>query len=135
MGIRDLIGVGSRPADGPQSVNGSELEPEVKQEPVVKMVPKKVQCPRCMGDGFWHTSRTGYRLETIGDGILTDTSRVCQQCKGLGKITIKITEEQAAVEANATKQRKYAEVVAKDARKKVDAAEKSAVRAEARVKH
>jgi len=46
---------------------------------------EKQTCPRCKGDGFWHTSATGVRLKTIAEPLV-DESRQCPLCKGAGKV-------------------------------------------------
>ncbi len=68
------------------------LEPEP-----TKMVPKKITCSRCDGDGVWHTSATGIRLATIS-GPVIDTDKPCPKCKGNKVVRIMITEEQAKAE-------------------------------------
>jgi hypothetical protein len=37
-------------------------------------------CPRCNGDGFWHSLKTGYRAKTSSEPLI-DTARVCPKCK------------------------------------------------------
>ena len=38
-------------------------------------------CPRCNGDGFWHSLKTGYRAKTSSTPLL-DESRACPECLG-----------------------------------------------------
>jgi len=49
----------------------------IKKEPVV--------CPRCNGDGFWHSPKTGYRAKTASE-LLVDETRKCPKCDGIGKL-------------------------------------------------
>jgi len=37
-------------------------------------------CWRCGGDGFWHSTKTGYRAKTSSEPLI-DVSRVCPVCK------------------------------------------------------
>lgn len=37
-------------------------------------------CPRCNGDGFWHSLKTGYRAKTASEPLI-DESKVCPSCK------------------------------------------------------
>jgi len=46
----------------------------------VVAAPKPV-CPRCGGDGFWHSTKTGYRAKTSSEPLI-DKSRKCPECKG-----------------------------------------------------
>ena len=104
-----------------------------KEEVKIKMVPKRVTCPRCKGDGIWHSSRTGVRVQTAGEEPLVDASRKCPECKGTKKVTIMITEEQARKERAAKVARDKADNAAKKARATADKAEKAAEDAEAKV--
>jgi len=36
-------------------------------------------CKRCGGDGFWHSTKTGYRAKTSSEPLI-DVSRVCPEC-------------------------------------------------------
>ena len=114
-------------------------EPEVEMEffihkPEVKMVPKKITCPRCEGDGKWHTTRTGVRLATRpAVEPLIDFDSRCPKCKGSKTVTIMITEEQAKNENEAKAKRKKADNAAKQARIAADKAEAEAIKAEAKV--
>lgn len=97
---------------------------EAAFEPV-KMVPKKITCPRCDGDGVWHTSATGVRLATIG-GPVVDTDRPCPECKGNKSIRIMITEEQDKAEkaeraARNKKAKAQIDEKARAAKKEIDA--------------
>lgn len=60
-------------------------------------VPKKITCPRCNGDGVWHTSETGRRL-AMHPGPFIDESKPCPKCKGKKKVIQWITQEQAEKE-------------------------------------
>jgi Zn finger protein HypA/HybF involved in hydrogenase expression len=74
-------------------VDPYEQETQNEQEtPEVKLVPKEITCPRCKGDGIWHTSRTGARLATIA-GPTEDASKVCPECNGKKVVTIQVPEE------------------------------------------
>jgi len=74
-----------------------------------KMVEKEVVCPRCKGDGYWHSSCTGVRAKTVS-GPVIDVSKPCPQCKGDGTINILIPEKQALAEAEAIKKEKAAAI-------------------------
>jgi hypothetical protein len=37
-------------------------------------------CPRCGGDGFWHSPKTGYRAKTATEPLI-DTSKPCPLCR------------------------------------------------------
>ena len=50
-------------------------------------VRKHITCPRCKGDGIWHTTATGHRLKTIG-GPTVDPTRTCPKCKSKGKVIV-----------------------------------------------
>lgn len=63
----------------------------------VKMVPKKIRCPRCNGSGTFVSSKTGVRAKTA-TGPLTDPSRPCPKCKGRKFVVIMITAEQDRAE-------------------------------------
>jgi len=40
------------------------------------------KCPRCGGDGHWHTAKTGARLASMNpDEPKIDTNRTCPSCK------------------------------------------------------
>ena len=139
MGIRDIIaGKKDEQVTQPEVISqpeGALPEDEQTQEPepvVVKMVPKKVVCPRCKGDGIWHSSRTGVRAATSTEPTI-DATRKCPQCKGSKKVTIMITKEQAEEEADARVARKKADNAAKQARAAADKAEKVAKNAEAKL--
>ena len=67
---------------------------EVVEPDEVKLVPKTITCPRCNGDGIWHTSATGRRLETIS-GPTVDPEKVCPNCKGKKNIVIRVPEQAA----------------------------------------
>lgn len=100
------------------------------EEPEVKMVPKRITCPRCKGDGTWHSNATGVRAKTVS-GPLVDASRLCPECKGTKRIIIRITDEQAKKELAAIRARKKAETAAKKARAAADVAAEAAKKAEA----
>ena len=46
-----------------------------------KIEQKKPICPRCKGDGFWHSNRTGVRALTSSEPLV-DESRPCPDCSG-----------------------------------------------------
>lgn len=94
---------------------------ETPPEPV-KMVPKNITCPRCKGDGIWHTSATGRRLATIG-GPVVDETEPCPNCKGATYITIQMPKEQFDRELAEYKARKNT------AKAKVDADARAAKKA------
>lgn len=65
-----------------------------KKKAVKKTVPKaapkkaareKVTCPRCKGDGIWHSGKTGIRAITSPEPNI-DPERKCPKCKGAMKI-------------------------------------------------
>lgn len=85
----------------PSEVPPLEVPPFPKPEPP-KMVKKIITCTRCSGSGTWVSSRTGVRRKTA-TGKLADPKRACPRCQGTGKTYRMITEEQAAVEKEATK--------------------------------
>ena len=64
--------------------------PEPEREPNVA---KKITCPRCQGDGVWHTAATGVRLVTLG-GAPIDPTKSCPKCKGERKIVVWIPKSQ-----------------------------------------
>lgn len=84
------------PLNAPPSPEPS-VPPETPVPPDPPKVAKKITCPRCQGDGVWHTSATGRRLATIG-GSVVDSSKPCPNCKGKKKVVIWITAEQAESE-------------------------------------
>jgi len=57
--------------------------PVPKDNPVTKLMMKEKTkvCPRCGGDGFWHSTKTGYRAKTSSEPLI-DKSRKCPECKG-----------------------------------------------------
>jgi len=124
--------------ESPKIVEGPKDEAtetkEVVEEVVekTKQVPKKVTCPRCKGDGWWHSSRTGVRVKTASEPLV-DESRPCPQCKGRKSITILIPEAQARAEHAAKAARRKADNAAKQARAAANRAEAAAKRAEAKV--
>ncbi len=63
------------------------------EEKEIKMVQKRIICPRCKGTGTWVSSRTGVRAATVSEP-LTNSSRVCPRCKGRKTVIVRITEEQ-----------------------------------------
>ena len=81
-----------------------------------KLIPKKVTCPRCNGDGIWHSPKTGVRAKTSSEPLV-DSSMVCPDCQGSKKVTTMITEEQAKAEAEVAKKVKAAANAAKKAAK------------------
>jgi len=38
-------------------------------------------CPRCKGDGVWHSTKTGYRAKTSAEPLV-DPTRPCPECDG-----------------------------------------------------
>ena len=106
-----------------QEVNTDE--DKAPEEPKIKYVPKRITCPRCNGDGVWHTSATGVRLERI-TGPLVDTSKVCPECKGKKKVTIQITEAQAIREREARSAKRKADAAARNAQSAADKAKAAA---------
>jgi len=113
-----------------QKENPEQTESNEEVQPEVKMVPKKVTCPRCLGDGIWHTTKTGRRALTTTEPTV-DAARVCPKCKGKKKVTIMITKEQADAEAVAKAARTKANRIAGQARAAADKADKAAKAAEA----
>lgn len=90
------------------------VEPPVEPPEPVKMVAKKIRCPRCKGTGTFVSSRTGVRAKTASEP-LADDSRPCPKCQGRKSVKIMITEEQARAE-----KAKKAEI-RKEARAAIDA--------------
>ena len=43
--------------------------------------PEIKTCPRCKGDGFWHSNRTGVRALTSSEPLV-DELRPCPECNG-----------------------------------------------------
>jgi len=42
----------------------------------------QTKCPRCGGDGHWHTPKTGARLATMSpDEVKIDKSKTCPVCE------------------------------------------------------
>ena len=81
----------------PNSEDNKDKEPEEQQqeEPEEQDNEKKdqevervkVTCPRCKGDGTFHSSKTGVRAATAADTEpVADPTRVCPRCKGKKKI-------------------------------------------------
>ena len=111
----------------------SAIEPQkVPDRPVVKMVPKKVLCTRCGGDGLWHNPATGVRALTSTKPAL-DPKGICPRCKSFGHIFIQITEGQAKAEKVANDARVRADKTAAKARDAAEEAEKIAKQAEAKL--
>jgi len=81
----------------------------------VKMVNKKIRCPRCKGSGTFVSNKTGVRALTAGEP-LTDENRDCPKCRGDKTVVIRITEDQANREREDLNRRikaKKAEIKAK----------------------
>ena len=85
------------------------LEVAKEAAETVKMVAKEVVCPRCDGDGFWHSTATGVRAGTMS-GPLVDETASCPRCEGVKTVNIMITEEQAIAEAAAIKRDKVSAI-------------------------
>lgn len=115
----------------PEQSSTTTAEPEVAVEPA--RVPKKVECPRCKGDGIWHSNRTGVRVATAAEPLV-DASKACPACKGTKQVTIMITKEQADAEARAKARAERTATAARKARANADTAEAAAVEAEKGVK-
>ena len=65
----------------------SESKTPPKPKFIPANIPAKKTCPRCNGDGFWHTPKTGVRLATAcADEVLVDKERKCPKCKGTGLV-------------------------------------------------
>ena len=112
--------VGTETPDANQAVPPPETD-QAEPEPV-KMVPKRIQCPRCKGAGTFISSRTGVRAKTAF-APLTDSSRPCPKCKGRKTVVIMITEEQAIAEKAKKAQ------IRKEAKAAVDAKARTAKKA------
>lgn len=112
----------------------SGVDPEkTVEEQERPTVPKKVTCPRCKGDGVFHSNRTGSRAATSADPLI-DPSKVCPKCKGVKEVTIFITHSQRNMEIRVEKAQKQAKQAADNARAAADAAIKIAKEAEAKLK-
>jgi len=99
--------------------------PEIAAPPApepVKMVKKIITCSRCKGDGFWHTSATGRRLQTIS-GPVIDTEKTCPKCRSAGKTHVMITEDQLIAEKAAAQEARQV------AKAEIDAAARAAKKA------
>ena len=121
------------PTETPSEEQSSANKIDEVKEPEKSLVPKKITCRRCDGDGIFHSSRTGIRAETTYEPM-TDPSRDCPKCKGSKEETIFITHSQALMEVRVDKARKGAEQAALKARVAADHAEKVAKEAEAELK-
>ena len=52
-----------------------------------KVTKRQTFCPRCKGDGIWHTVKTGYRLKTSTE-IAVKPDEKCPRCGGSGMIRV-----------------------------------------------
>ena len=68
--IKELADTSSESVADLQSAKGLQLRPDLK--PVTT-------CPRCKGDGFWHSTKTGYRAKTTSEPLI-DKKRKCPEC-------------------------------------------------------
>jgi len=67
-----------KPVTEVASVESTQVsQVETQDEPVVT----KAVCPRCKGDGVFHSTKTGYRAKTSAEPLI-DTSRPCPDCGG-----------------------------------------------------
>jgi hypothetical protein len=65
-------------------------EPVISKPPEVKVVLNEddmptlvLVCPRCKGDGKWHSTKTGVRALTSSEPLV-DLTRNCVECNGTG---------------------------------------------------
>ena len=79
------VGVSTKEAEEVQSAEEQLKRPKTKL--------KKITCPRCKGDGIWHSNKTGYRAKTAGNEALVDHSKKCPDCNGTKKAIIIVEVE------------------------------------------
>ncbi len=131
---KDLDSTGQQtPAETPAEEKPQTNPTEAVKEQEEPTVSKKVTCPRCDGDGIWHSSRSGVRALRSPEPLI-DPKRRCPKCKGEKVVTIRISQAQALMEVRVDKAKKGAEQAAAKARAAADHADRLAKEAEAKLK-
>lgn len=66
-----------------EDAKGVEVKAKQAVEDKAAEVERKTPppCPRCKGDGTWHSTKTGIRAKTASEP-LQDSSRTCPECDG-----------------------------------------------------